>query len=33
LQDLYFYRKKKKKKKEKGLYGLGPAHNEAGPTI
>jgi hypothetical protein len=28
-----FYKKKRKtKEKEKDLHGLGPAHNEAGPT-
>jgi hypothetical protein len=28
-----FIEKRKIKEKEKGLYGLGPAHHEAGPTI
>jgi hypothetical protein len=27
-----FYRKRETKEKEKGLHGLGQAHNEAGPT-
>jgi hypothetical protein len=31
LQNLYFYRKMKNERK-KGLFGLGPSHNEAGPT-
>jgi len=33
LQYLCFYRKREKQKeKKKCLHGLGPAHNEAGPT-
>jgi len=29
---LFFIEKEKNERKEKNLHGLGPAHNEAGPT-
>jgi len=30
--NIFIFIEKEKETKEKGLHGLGPAHNEAGPT-